>query len=469
MRTDLRSNPFTPRASSLARVPGRRAAGTGLAVALSAALFASVTLGLVSPATAATPPLKSAVVFDPTTPPIPADVWLDGVLTLYADHVQGTFNGHTIDLQAPVQKVLDYKGGLTINFSENDDYSLGGYDVDSVKVEQGPGMPTTFFDDFASLDPAVWKTTFYDEYHGLFDPAWGTVTVGDSAVSLRPTLYRGGCELYTPRAVVTSLPARVSFRIKCAISDFRTVDLFLFSSDAFDANGRYPGDQAIGWDQPYVHFDLGTTHHLLSTAYQSVSAQWPDLPPVAVAGPDQQVVLGKVANFDGSASHDDGSITSYAWDFGDGSTGSGATTTHTYAAAGTYTATLTVTDDAGLTGTDTLTVTVLQPLAATVRFTPETLNLKSNGKDITCFISAPSGYSPADVVGSTVRITSIGGTAVSIPAMSPSSVNGNRLMVKFDRQAVIPYASDGNVTFAVGGSLTGGAVFSGSDVVRIIH
>ncbi len=52
------------------------------------------------------------------------------------------------------------------------------------------------------------------------------------------------------------------------------------------------------------------------------------------------------ASFDAGGSADaDGTITGYAWDFGDGGTGTGATATHTYAAAGTYPVTLTVTDD----------------------------------------------------------------------------------------------------------------------------
>ena len=66
--------------------------------------------------------------------------------------------------------------------------------------------------------------------------------------------------------------------------------------------------------------------------------------------------------FNGSPSSDtDGTIVSFAWDFGDGSSGSGASATHTYAAQGTYTASLTVTDNQGATGTTSSTVVVTAP------------------------------------------------------------------------------------------------------------
>jgi PKD repeat protein len=61
---------------------------------------------------------------------------------------------------------------------------------------------------------------------------------------------------------------------------------------------------------------------------------------------------------DASASTDDGTIVSYAWDFGDGGTGSGVTANRTYAAAGTYTIVLTVTDDQGATGSSSQSVVV---------------------------------------------------------------------------------------------------------------
>ena len=62
----------------------------------------------------------------------------------------------------------------------------------------------------------------------------------------------------------------------------------------------------------------------------------------------------EVVDFDASGSSSD--AVSYAWDFGDGNTGTGATTQHTYAAAGQYTVTLTVTDACG--GEDVTTQTV---------------------------------------------------------------------------------------------------------------
>ncbi len=66
---------------------------------------------------------------------------------------------------------------------------------------------------------------------------------------------------------------------------------------------------------------------------------------------------------DAGASSDDGSIVSYAWDFGGQGAGSGVTASYTFAAAGTYDVKLTVTDDQGATGSVTKSVTVTAPVA----------------------------------------------------------------------------------------------------------
>jgi PKD repeat protein len=60
------------------------------------------------------------------------------------------------------------------------------------------------------------------------------------------------------------------------------------------------------------------------------------------------------------SSDPDGSIQSFAWSFGDGTSGSGAQVTHTYSAtiARTFLATLTVTDNQGLSASTTSIITV---------------------------------------------------------------------------------------------------------------
>ncbi len=63
--------------------------------------------------------------------------------------------------------------------------------------------------------------------------------------------------------------------------------------------------------------------------------------------------------FNASASSDsDGSIVSYSWNFGDATTGSGVTVSHTYTVGATYTVVLTVADDDGVTGTASIPVIV---------------------------------------------------------------------------------------------------------------
>ncbi|WP_279236714.1 protease pro-enzyme activation domain-containing protein [Dyella sp. RRB7] len=69
-------------------------------------------------------------------------------------------------------------------------------------------------------------------------------------------------------------------------------------------------------------------------------------------------VSGLAVSFTNSSTDTGGTITSYAWNFGDNGTSTSASPSHTYAAAGTYTVTLTVTDSTGATNTKTASVTV---------------------------------------------------------------------------------------------------------------
>ncbi len=84
--------------------------------------------------------------------------------------------------------------------------------------------------------------------------------------------------------------------------------------------------------------------------------------PTASISPPGALTVGTAATFTGSATDPSTADTNggftYAWTFGDGGTATGATPSHTYSAAGSYTVALTVTDMHGLTGNASTTVTV---------------------------------------------------------------------------------------------------------------
>jgi len=87
------------------------------------------------------------------------------------------------------------------------------------------------------------------------------------------------------------------------------------------------------------------------------------------------------AAFNASGSSDpEGAALGYAWDFGDGSAGTGVAPQHTYAGGGTFQVTLTVTDDKGATGTTNKAVTATAApvnAAPTAAFTATTQNLSA--------------------------------------------------------------------------------------------
>jgi PKD repeat protein len=89
-------------------------------------------------------------------------------------------------------------------------------------------------------------------------------------------------------------------------------------------------------------------------------------PPVAVFTGACTLVT---CTFDASRSLDEGTIASYAWSFGDGTTGTGITALHTYPRGGHYIVDLVVVDDAGMRGTftGTIDVTDAAPVASFTR------------------------------------------------------------------------------------------------------
>jgi PKD repeat protein len=86
-------------------------------------------------------------------------------------------------------------------------------------------------------------------------------------------------------------------------------------------------------------------------------------PPVAMINGVSNGQVGESLSFESSSSSDsDGSIVSYAWDFGDSAMANGVNVSHSYNKAGNYNVTLTVTDDGGLSDTSTYTLLIEEPV-----------------------------------------------------------------------------------------------------------
>jgi PKD repeat protein len=163
------------------------------------------------------------------------------------------------------------------------------------------------------------------------------------------TVTAGALQLYVDGALVAAasdLPARTS-----SLSGYWRVG----SANLLGWANRPLSDALAGRiDNVAVYPRVLSTEQV--AAHHRIGSTIPNVAPTAVL--DDEVNDMTVSLSAAGSTDPDGSIAQYAWSFGDGATASGATTDHTYAAAGTYRVTLTVTDDDGATATATVDVAV---------------------------------------------------------------------------------------------------------------
>jgi hypothetical protein len=109
-------------------------------------------------------------------------------------------------------------------------------------------------------------------------------------------------------------------------------------------------------------------------------------------------------------------------------------------------------------------------IQAALDIDPDTLNLNSKGKWITCYIELPEDYDAEDIDISTIKLND------QVPAQSRPTGIGDcdndgiaELMVKFERSAVQGILEVGNeVEITVSGELEDDTEFEGSDTIRVI-
>lgn len=122
-----------------------------------------------------------------------------------------------------------------------------------------------------------------------------------------------------------------------------------------------------------------------------------------------------------------------------------------------------------------------EEIATDVRFKPGTLNTKSKGRWVGCFITPPEGYIAEDIDGATVKIIDIGGVAIPEDALfgdwyiitDPDDLDEPELLVKFRRSAVnevlLENNLSGQVEFTISGALLDGEnTITGIDILKVI-
>ncbi len=189
-------------------------------------------------------------------------------------------------------------------------------------------------------------------------------------------------------------------------------------------------------------------------------------PPTVTSQPNAStspVVVNVPVTFGAGATDVAGGTVTYAWDFGDGTTGSGATVTHIYTTPGSFTVTVTMTGSNGGVTTATLPITVVSAggggtpttIPMTISKLQGAANFKLSGKDSCSFSGVLPNLPTTFTSTSKVVVLNVDGVNVSFTLDAKGrakSVQGSmmlKLKTKRDKATKKVSFIGGNVPFSV--------------------
>jgi DNA/RNA endonuclease G (NUC1) len=172
-------------------------------------------------------------------------------------------------------------------------------------------------------------------------------------------------------------------------------------------------------------------------------------PPIAaITGPAGAIAEGDAATFDASGSLDpNGTVANYAWDFGDGSVGSGSSVTHTFVQDGTFQVRLTTTDNDGLVDTAIFTLTV-------TNVAPELGAIPAGNVDVGAVYTVAGTFADPGADAWTATVDWGDGSAPSVVALSARSFSLTHTYATADLYTVTVTIADDDASTLASHSVT---------------
>jgi len=213
---------------------------------------------------------------------------------------------------------------------------------------------------FDGTSPYQFFWDFGDGSHGTDSTATRTFTVAGTKTATCTITDSAGKESRSSTTVLVNPVPSVIVSVNHASAGSGAV--VTFSAQVAGGTGSFDyiwdfGDATAGIGPTVTHSYATTGEHRASvivtdavggTAEGSATLTVSDFT-IETQASATHAVLGDVVSFTASATGAAGGPYTYTWDFGDGKTETGATVTHSYATAGTFTPKVTVTDSSGFT------------------------------------------------------------------------------------------------------------------------